>query len=163
MNCKMKRIIVSALFVTAALCGAASTLSVGEVELKTYPFSDPDPVPPVAEKRFPYFRYDGSSASSSPRVFKAVEMNNGRISLTLLPKAGGKVWGATDVKTGFDFIYRNHAVEFMKGIQILPSEFGDNAWDVWYEAWKNLGDDKMAATYPENLGKGEPYCEGHKQ
>ncbi len=91
---------------------AASIVSVGEVELKTYPFSDPDPVPPVAEKRFPYFRYDGSSASSSPRVFKAVEMSNGRISLTLLPESGGKVWGATDVKTGFDFIYRNHAAKF---------------------------------------------------
>ena len=49
------------------------------------------------------------------------------------------------------------AVEFMKDIQILPSEFGDNVWDVWHEAWKNLGDDKMADTYPENLGKGEPY------
>ena len=48
-------------------------------------------------------------------------------------------------------------VEFLKGVQILPSEFGDNAWDVWHEAWKNLGDDKMADTYPENLGKGEPY------
>ena len=108
----MKRMIVSVLFVAAALCGAASTVSLDEVELKTYPFSDPDPVPPVAEKRFPYFRYDGSSASSSPRVFKAVEMSNGRISLTLLPEAGGKVRGATDVKTGFDFIYRNHAAKF---------------------------------------------------
>ncbi|MBQ6914960.1 MAG: hypothetical protein IJQ65_04505, partial [Kiritimatiellae bacterium] len=34
---------------------------------------------------------------------------------------------------------------------------GDNACDLWQEAWKNLGDEKMAATYPENLGKGAPY------
>ena len=91
---------------------AAATVSPGEVELPTYPFSDPDPVPPVAEKRFPYFRYDGSSATSRPRVFKSVEMENGRISLTLLPEAGGKVWGATDIKSGFDFVYRNHAAKF---------------------------------------------------
>ena len=26
--------------------------------LPTYPFSDPDPVPAVAEIRYPYFRYD---------------------------------------------------------------------------------------------------------
>ena len=39
----------------------------------------------------------------------------------------------------------------------LLAECGDNACDLWQEAWKNLGDEKMAATYPENLGKGAPY------
>ena len=39
-------------------------------------------------------------------------MENGRISLTLLPEVGGKVWGATDLKTGFDFLYKNHAAKF---------------------------------------------------
>ena len=48
-------------------------------------------------------------------------------------------------------------VEFLKTIKILPSEFGDNAWDIWHEAWKNIGNAEMADTYPENLGKGKPY------
>jgi hypothetical protein len=48
-------------------------------------------------------------------------------------------------------------VKLLEGVDILPSEFGDNACDLWQEAWKNLGDEKMAATYPENLGKGAPY------
>ena len=48
-------------------------------------------------------------------------------------------------------------VRFLEGVEVLPSEFGDNACDIWQEAWKNLGDEKMAATYPENLGKGAPY------
>ena len=50
-------------------------------------------------------------------------------------------------------------MEFLKGVQILPSEFGDNAWDCWHEAWKNLGDDEMADTCPENLGLGKPFPE----
>ena len=84
----------------------------GRVELPEYAFSDPDPVPPATAKRFPYFRFDGSSPDSKPRSFKTVEMSNGRISLTVLPEVGGKVWGATDLETGFDFIYRNHAAKF---------------------------------------------------
>jgi hypothetical protein len=48
-------------------------------------------------------------------------------------------------------------VEFLKGVDILPSEFGDNACDLWQEAWRNLGDEKMAQSYPEHLGKGAPY------
>ena len=48
-------------------------------------------------------------------------------------------------------------VRFLEDVEVLPSEFGDNACDLWQEAWKNLGDEKMAATYPENLGKGAPY------
>ena len=51
----------------------------------------------------------------------------------------------------------HECVEFLKTIKILPSEFGDNAWDIWHEAWKNIGNAEMADTYPENLGKGKPY------
>jgi predicted Zn-dependent protease len=48
-------------------------------------------------------------------------------------------------------------VEFLKGVKILPSEFGRNAVKFWQEAWKALGDEKMAQTYPENLGAGKPF------
>jgi hypothetical protein len=48
-------------------------------------------------------------------------------------------------------------VKLLEGVDILPSEFGDNACDLGQEAWRKLGDEKMAATYPESLGKGAPY------
>ena len=39
---------------TAVLIAVAVT--VGEAKFPTYPYSDPDPVPATAEKRYPYFR-----------------------------------------------------------------------------------------------------------
>lgn len=98
--------------IAARVAFGAVSVSDVVVEMPTYPFSDANPVPPVAEKRFPYFRYDGSAAMAIQSTFKAVEINNGRISLAVLPDVGGKVWGATDLKTGFDFLYKNHAAKF---------------------------------------------------
>ena len=89
-----------------------ATVALGEIELPTYPFSDPDPVPATSERRWPYFRYDGSSATSAPRKWRTVVLENGRIRVTLTPEVGGKVWGATDKRTGRDFIYFNHAAKF---------------------------------------------------
>ncbi len=97
---------------TTGLLLLAASVSMSSVELPTYPFSDPDPVPCASEKRYPYFRYDGSSFVATNRRWRTVEMENGRVSVTILPDAGGKVWGATDCRSGFDFIYRNHAAKF---------------------------------------------------
>ena len=90
----------------------AAEIAEGRVELPLYRFSDPDPIPPTSEKRFPYFRYDGSSPTSCPYAFRAVRMQNGRIAVDVFPEIGGQIWGATDLRTGFDFIYRNHVVKF---------------------------------------------------
>lgn len=80
--------------------------------LPTYGFGDPDPVPCTQEKRYPYFRYDGSSALSAPKAWRAVVLENEHVKVTMLPEIGGKVWGAVDKKTGREFIYFNHAVKF---------------------------------------------------
>ncbi|MBO7683337.1 MAG: DUF5107 domain-containing protein [Kiritimatiellae bacterium] len=85
----------AALFACAA-CAAAVTLSESAVEMPTYPFSDPDPVPCTVERRYPYFRYDGSSRESVARKWKVVGLDNGKIAVDILPETGGKVWGATD-------------------------------------------------------------------
>ena len=78
----------------------------------TYGFSDPDPMPAVAERRYPYFRYDGSTAKSEQRTWRTVVLENENIRVTIMPEIGGKVWGATDKKSGVDFIYHNHVVKF---------------------------------------------------
>ena len=87
-------------------------VSMETVTLVEYPFSDPDPVPPTDSKRYPYFRFDGTSVVGSPRVYRSFRLENDRIRLDVLPEIGGKVWGATDKASGFDFIYRNHAAKF---------------------------------------------------
>ena len=83
-----------------------------ETEFLTYPFGDPDPVPAVAQKRYPYFRYDGSSVTGVPKRWKTVVLENEHVKVTLMPEIGGKVWGAVDKRTGTDFVYYNHVVKF---------------------------------------------------
>ena len=104
---------VGALVGLASGAGAAMpSVRVHDVSLPTYPFSDPDPVPPAAERRYPYFRFDGSSPTSSVRRLQAVTLESDRLSVTCLPEVGGKVWRATDKASGFDFLYCNHAAKF---------------------------------------------------
>ena len=82
------------------------------IVMPTYGFGDPDPVPRTDSKRYPYFRYDGSSATSELRTWQAVVLENRRVKVTMLPEIGGKVWGAVDKQTGREFIYFNHVVKF---------------------------------------------------
>lgn len=80
--------------------------------VKTYPFSDPDPVADPSDLFYPYFRFDGFSAEGIDKQWKVVSLENDYIKLTLFPEIGGKIWGATDKTTGKEFIYNNHVVKF---------------------------------------------------
>ena len=80
--------------------------------VKTYPFSDPDPVADPSDLFYPYFRFDGFSAKGINRQWKVVSLENDYIKLTLFPEIGGKIWGAVDKTTGKEFIYNNHVVKF---------------------------------------------------
>ena len=91
---------------------AGTSVSVETLRIKTYPFSDPDPVPATAETRYPYFRYDGASAVGEEKEWQTVVLENDRIRVRLLPQVGGKVWSATDKVTGRDFLYCNHVLKF---------------------------------------------------
>ena len=41
-----------------------------------------------------------------------VELENDYIRVMIMPEAGGKIWTATEKKTGKDFLYNNHVVKF---------------------------------------------------
>lgn len=82
------------------------------IVLPTYGFSDPDPVPSTEEKRYPYFRYDGTTNQRELRTWRSVVLENRRVKVTMLPEIGGKVWGAVDKQTGREFLYFNHTVKF---------------------------------------------------
>ena len=90
----------------------AAAVRQGTMRVKTYPFGDPDPVPATAETRYPYFRYDGSSVEGREADWRFVTLENDRLSVTLLPQIGGKVWAAKDKVTGRDFLYCNHVMKF---------------------------------------------------
>ena len=80
--------------------------------VKTYPFSDPDPVADPSDLCYPYFRFDGFSAKGIDKEWKVVTLENDYIRLTLFPEIGGKIWGAVDKTSGKEFIYNNHVVKF---------------------------------------------------
>ena len=92
---------------------AASTARVREYRqsFPTYPFDDPNPIP-VVGRIYPYFRFDGFRATSEPRDWKVVELENDFIRVLILPEIGGKIWTAIEKRSGRPFIYSNRAVKF---------------------------------------------------
>jgi len=110
----MKRIVSFLLFTTLFIVqGFAQNASITEkkIQLKTYPFSDPDPVPEF-NKIYPYYRFNGYDGTGKVQEWNMVEMENDYIKLWIAPRIGGKIWGAVEKSTGREFIYFNHAVKF---------------------------------------------------
>ena len=83
-------------------------------DLKTYEFSDPNPIPIFISnpKIYPYFTFDGYSIESKSKKFKVIELENNYIKVLITPELGGKVWGAIDKTSGEEFIYKNEVVKF---------------------------------------------------
>ncbi|ARS38433.1 DUF5107 domain-containing protein [Sphingobacteriaceae bacterium GW460-11-11-14-LB5] len=78
---------------------------------KTYPFSDPNPIPSFTHI-YPYFRYDGFTDKPVQKEWKVIELENAYLKLTILPEIGGKIWSAIEKSTGKSFVYDNHVVKF---------------------------------------------------
>jgi len=95
----------------AGIHAQTAQISEKQIQLPTYLFSDPNPIPEMG-KIYPYYRYDGYSDKSSVRTWKMIEMENDYIRLWVTPEIGGKIWGAVEKSTGKEFVYYNHAVKF---------------------------------------------------
>ncbi len=82
--------------------------------LRTYAFSDPDPIPILVSnpKIYPYYKYEGYRHEPEMKNWKIVKLENDYIEVYVLPEVGGKVWGAIDKTTGNEFIYRNEVMKF---------------------------------------------------
>ncbi|MFT5142168.1 MAG: tetratricopeptide (TPR) repeat protein [Rhodothermales bacterium] len=82
--------------------------------LKTYPYSEPDPVPILTrdERLYPYHAFQGYAIEGEPMDWKVVTLENDYIQVFVLPEVGGKVWGAVIKATGEEFIYRNEVMKF---------------------------------------------------
>jgi hypothetical protein len=78
---------------------------------RTYPFSDPDPIP-HPDRIYPYFRFDGYTDRPVDREWTVVELENDWIRVTVMPEIGGKVWTAVEKSTDRPFLYGNQVVKF---------------------------------------------------
>ncbi|MCE2616137.1 DUF5107 domain-containing protein [Phocaeicola oris] len=109
----MKRIFLTLCLVLVAMQGF-SQATVREVNesIKTYPFSDPNPVPEPSNFIYPYFRYDGYAVKGVEQNWKVVELENPYIKVSVFPQVGGKIWGAIDKTTGKEFVYKNNVMKF---------------------------------------------------
>ncbi len=92
----------------------AARISEGVQTLKTYPFSEPNPVPILTKdtRLYPYHSFEGYAHEGVPRPWKVVTLQNDWIEVFVLPEVGGKIWGARVKKTGHEFIYRNEVMKF---------------------------------------------------
>lgn len=88
-----------------------ATITESQRAMKTYPFSDPDPVPKPGHI-YPYFRFDGFTDQGSMKNWKFVDLENEYIKLSITPEIGGKIWGAYEKSTNFPFVFFNNVVKF---------------------------------------------------
>jgi len=85
-----------------------------EKKIKTYQYSDPNPIPILISnpKIYPYFTFEGYNKDGMENSWKVISLENDYIQVFVLPEAGGKVWGAIEKSTGNEFIYRNEVMKF---------------------------------------------------
>jgi Tfp pilus assembly protein PilF len=108
-----------------------ATIRETKINMKSYLFSDPDPVPEIG-RIYPYFRFDGYTNKSIQKEWNMVILENDYIRVFVCPDIGGKIWGAIEKSTGGEFLYFNNVVKFrdvaMRGAWTsggLEFNFGD--------------------------------------
>ncbi len=129
----MKNIYLSLIMLLFSHSMLAQTSKITEelIEFKTYPFSEPNPVPEL-NRMYPYFYFHGYTNTAILKKWKMVVLENEFIKVFVCPDIGGKVWGAIEKSTGKEFLYFNHVVKFrdvaMRGAWTsggLEYNFGD--------------------------------------
>ena len=99
---------------TMSAQGQKATIIEKQKILKTYPYSDPSPIPIVIKnpKIYPYNKIEGYSHQGKDIPWKVIILENDYLIVWVLPEIGGKVWGAIEKSTGKDFIYQNDVIKF---------------------------------------------------
>ena len=92
-----------------------ASISIESRDILTYPYSDPNPVPFIAEGRgpiYPYHSFNGYSIKGQMQKWNVVKLENDYVEVYVLPSDGGKVWGAIEKSTGLEFLYRNEVMKY---------------------------------------------------
>jgi tetratricopeptide (TPR) repeat protein len=111
------RLVLAALALSPAAQAQKASITEKVQSMKTYPFSDPSPLPVMGIGKkvapfYPYYVFDGYTSKGTPKNWKIVELENPYIKVQVLPEVGGKVMGATEKSTGEEFVYTNHVMKF---------------------------------------------------
>ena len=114
---KTVRLALPMLALSPFLYAQKSSITEKVLPMKTYPFSDPNPLPVMGIGKkvspfYPYYVFDGYTDKSVNRNWKIVELENPYIKVQVLPEVGGKVMGAIEKSTGEEFVYTNHVMKF---------------------------------------------------
>jgi len=106
-------VIVSTLFILLFPISCVQKVTITERKelFRTYPFSDPNPITQMGVI-YPYFRFDGYTATPVDREWKIVTLENSYIKVFVAPEIGGKVLGAIDKSSNRPFIYYNRVIKF---------------------------------------------------
>ena len=117
MKIRLLSLSVITLLVTATpipIFGQQAVIEEETRTIKTYPFSDPDPVPILVRNPaiYPYFAFNGFSHEGIPQEWKVVRLENDYIEVLVLPEVGGKIYGAIEKSTGEEFVYLNDVLKF---------------------------------------------------
>lgn len=108
-------LLIAFLVLSQAVFGQKASITIETRDILTYPYSDPNPVPILTERRdeiFPYHSFNGYSLKGQMEKWKVVKLENDYIEVWVLPTDGGKVWGAIEKATGKEFIYRNEVMKY---------------------------------------------------
>ena len=91
-----------------------ATIKEEKLNLDTYSFDDPNPVPILKDnpKIYPYYKFESYEHKPQKKDWKVVTLENDYIKVFVLPEIGGKVWGAVEKSTGGEFLYRNEVIKF---------------------------------------------------
>lgn len=105
-------LIINILFIHGLF--AQSTIKEESIVLDTYGFSNPNPVPILADnpKIYPYYKFEEYEQFSKKKEWKVITLENDYIKVMILPEIGGKIWGAIEKSTGEEFLYKNEVVKF---------------------------------------------------
>ena len=143
-KCRHQAFVLLAMTVLAAASSACrpagpsgTVIEERKETVRTYPFSDPDPVPIFARssmwgqgaRLYPYFMFDRFTADPVERSWTVIRLQNPYIEVAVLPEVGGKVWGAKEIATGRDFLYWNHVLKFRQIALRGPWTSGGIEWN----------------------------------
>ena len=109
-----KTLLPALLLLPMFLSGQKATITLETRNILTYPYSDPNPIPLITEKRaiYPYHSFQGYSLNGTMQEWKVVKLENDYIQVWVMPSDGGKVWGAIEKSTGKEFVYRNEVMKY---------------------------------------------------
>ena len=110
-----KKLLIALLIIPQFLTGQKASVILEKRDLLTYPYSDPNPVPILTDRRdeiYPYHSFHGYSINGKVQKWDVVKLENDYIQVWVMPSDGGKVWGAIEKSTGKEFIYRNEVIKY---------------------------------------------------